>query len=535
MSDVSKTRSGGDGRSLPSPPTGACKADGAFRRGREPMSWVLEATGVGLWFHALPFQELNWDERTRELFFVEAGKPATTELFFSRLHPEDRAPTERAIAAAIRDRTLYSIEHRAVDPRTGQCRWIRSAGRATYAADGTPLHFDGINFDITERRRAEEELRRANERLVEADRRKNVFLATLSHELRNPLAPIANSLWLLERGGLEGENASDAILILGRQVRQLSRLVDDLLDATRISRGKIRLRHEHLDLGELVRCTVDDHRALLADRGLQLEFEAPTATLPVHGDVTRLRQAVGNLLQNAAKYTAEGGLVTVGVRVSDDGGSALIRVGDTGIGMSAEVMKNLFQPFMQADESLDRSRGGLGLGLALVKGIIELHGGEVSARSAGPTLGSEFTIRLPLDGGRGERIQPVTAARSTDGRRVLIVEDNVDAAASLRLLLARAGHDAVVAHDGHSGLVRAREFRPEVILCDIGLPGMDGYELARVIRADEDLGATSLIALSGYAMPEDLEKAAEAGFDRHLAKPPNLDKLQALLAELPRG
>jgi two-component system CheB/CheR fusion protein len=385
--------------------------------------------------------------------------------------------------------------------------------------------------DITDRKTAEEALREANERLQEADRRKNEFLAVLSHELRNPLTPIRYSLHILERSVPGSEPAKRAQEVIGRQTGQLVRLVDDLLDVTRVSRNKIQLQRRQLDLNDLVRRTVEDHRSLLEEKGITVEAKLTPERLSINGDEARLAQVVGNLLQNAAKFTPTGGRVRVATAMVTSRSRAALRVADTGAGIEPAILRRLFQPFMQADMTLDRSRGGLGLGLALVKGLVEMHDGEVCAHSDGPGTGAEFVVELPLDlSGVAETGSAPAAARK--GRRVLIIEDNIDAADSLRDVLKFQEHIVEVAYSGPEGLARARDFRPEVVLCDIGLPGMDGFEVARALRADESIKGVVLVALSGYALPEDLQRAAEAGFQRHLAKPPSPEKLAQVLADL---
>jgi PAS domain S-box-containing protein len=378
-------------------------------------------------------------------------------------------------------------------------------------------------LDITERRKAEDALR-------EADRRKDEFLAVLSHELRNPLAPIRNSLHILERAAPGGDQARRAQTVIDRQVGHLSHLVDDLLDVTRISRNKIRLERQVLELNDLVRRTIEDHRSLFEKNEVHVEAKFAPEPIMVDADGTRLAQVVGNLLQNAAKFTSRGQHTTVSVSVDRAQQQAVISVSDTGVGMTPEVLARLFQPFMQADTTLDRSKGGLGLGLALVKGLVELHGGTIGARSDGLGKGAEFVVRLPLAIEAGEAAEARLASRKPAGRRVLIIEDNIDAADSLREVLEFGEHEIAVAYNGPEGIAKAREFRPEVVLCDIGLPGMDGFEVARAFRADEGLKGTYLVALSGYALPEDLQRAEEAGFDRHLAKPPSLEKIEEALA-----
>ena len=388
--------------------------------------------------------------------------------------------------------------------------------------------------ESAERQQAVQALRASEGELRDADRRKTEFLAMLSHELRNPLAPIRNSLFVLDRSPPGGDKARHAQAVIARQVNHLARLVDDLLDITRISRGKIELQLQPLELCELVRRTAEDHRSLFERNDVRLELSLPPEPVRVTGDVTRLAQVVGNLLGNAAKFSGRGGVTRVSVSADANGRYALIRVADTGIGIGPETLARLFQPFVQAEMPSDRNRGGLGLGLALVKGLVELHGGEISAHSAGLGQGAQFVVRLPAAAAPAATTQPPPASAVARPRRVLIIEDNADAADSLRIVLELNGHLVEVAYNGPDGLALTRAFEPEVVLCDIGLPGMDGLEVARAIRAD---GARSkqivLVALSGYAQPEDLRRAAHAGFDHHLAKPPDLEQIAQLLANPP--
>jgi CheY-like chemotaxis protein len=389
-------------------------------------------------------------------------------------------------------------------------------------------------FDITERKALEQALQQRAEQLAEADRRKDEFLAMLAHELRNPLAPIRNALQIMQMIGEPHPDVRPVRDMIERQVSHLAGLVDDLLDVSRIGRGKVLLRKEKLDLTALVRAVTTDHRPLLLETGLQLTAELPDRPLWVDGDATRLAQVVGNLLHNAAKFTDPGGHVTVVLAAEPDGTPATLTVRDTGIGMEGDILSRLFEPFSQADRSLHRSRGGLGLGLALVKGLVELHGGGVRAASAGPGRGSELTVNLPLapgPAGLKRSAEPAAPGRSL---RILVVEDNRDAAESLRLLLQLSGHRVAVAYSGTAALGAAREFWPDVVLCDIGLPGgLDGYDVARALRADPEQAVATLIALSGYGQEEDQRQARQAGFDRHLTKPVEPQVLTRLLAALP--
>jgi two-component system CheB/CheR fusion protein len=331
---------------------------------------------------------------------------------------------------------------------------------------------------------------------------------------------------------LGSEQAQRAKAVITRQVEQLTRIVDDLLDVTRVARGKLQVKRCPLELGELVRRTVEDHRQLIANAGLELEVHLAPRPLWVDGDPARLTQALGNLLANATKFTSRGGHILVAMEESAAPfGMAVLRVRDDGVGIERALLPRLFEPFEQADRTLDRSvsRGGLGLGLTLVKGLVEQHEGHVHAESDGPGKGAEFTIQLRLVRAPSADVPVATNPPHHSTRRVLVIEDNVDAADSLREALMLAEHEVVVAYRGPDGLKMAREFKPDVVLCDIGLPEMDGYQVARAIRADDQLRNVQLIALTGYALPQDLAKAKEAGFDQHLAKPPSLEKLEEVL------
>lgn len=374
------------------------------------------------------------------------------------------------------------------------------------------------------------EHRRREEALREADRRKDELLAVLSHELRNPLAAVQTGLHVLGRAAPGSDQSRRAEGIIRRQFAQLTRLVDDLLDLTRISQNKIQLERSPIDLDELVRRTVDDHRPSFDESGVRLEILGAPSPVFVDGDWNRLAQVVGNLLQNAAKLTPRGGAARVHVDRDADAGQAVLRITDTGSGMTKETLASLFRPFVQAETTLARSQGGLGLGLSLVKAIAVLHGGHVTAESAGPGLGSELVVRLPL---ALEEALPASTVRPVvpgERRRVLVIDDNVDIADMLREMLLLSGHEVTVAYDGPTGLREARESRPEAIVCDIGLPEMDGHEVARAVRSDQALKGTLLVALSGYGQPADLERSAAAGFDHHVTKPATMEKLEEVLA-----
>ncbi len=378
---------------------------------------------------------------------------------------------------------------------------------------------------VAERERAEQALR-------DADHRKDEFLAVLSHELRNPLAPIRSSLHVLEHAPGDSPATAQAHQIIARQVGHLARLVDDLLDVTRIARGKLQVERRPLDLRDLSQRTAEDHRSLFTARGVALEVALPNDPLWIEGDATRLAQVIGNLLQNSAKFTSSGDSVRLSLDSAD--GFAVMRVRDTGVGLDAEMIPRIFQPFTQADTTLNRRLGGLGLGLALVKGLVETHGGTVEVSSGGQGAGTEFVLRVPLAAAPAR--PEVPAAVTLRPRRVLVIEDNVDAAESLRLALEMEGHEVAVAPDGPSGVERALELIPEVVLCDIGLPRMDGYAVAKALRREPALRDTLLVALTGYALPEDQRRVADAGFDAHLTKPATVEGIHVVMGRAsPQG
>lgn len=386
--------------------------------------------------------------------------------------------------------------------------------------------------NITGRKRMEEELRQNAERLLEADRRKDQFLAMLAHELRNPLAPVRYAAQMLCLGELPGQMKKQCEMI-DRQVSHMGRLLDDLLDVSRITQGKIQLKREKTDLRTVIEQAIEGMRAIIEGRGQYYAFKEPGIPLPIEGDPTRLEQVVRNLLHNANKYTEEGGCIGISVELeaeNDHPGRAVIRVCDSGVGIDPEILEHIFEPFVQAEQSLARTQGGLGIGLAMVRNLVQLHGGSVEVHSAGTGCGSEFIVRLPLAETGGVEVRAACDAGSPAGScRVLVVDDNVDAAASLSELLELWGHEVRTAFDGPHALGTAREWRPEIVLLDIGLPGMDGYEVAQNLRREPATARTCLVALTGYGAEEDRRRSQEAGFDDHLTKPVELERLQGVL------
>jgi len=437
------------------------------------------------------------------------------------VYPLEECPIDRALPENFDVRTHEDLFFR----KDGSSFEVACAASPVFKG-GKPVATVIEIRDVTEQKRAEDALR-------QADRNKDEFIAVLAHELRNPLAPIRAAVDLFQMLGPDKPVLRRATEAMARQLGHITRLVDDLLDVARISRGRIALQCEPCDLARIVRQTADDYRPAIEANGVELLLRLPDGPLAVDGDAIRLAQVVGNLLHNAAKFARKGGRIEVRLGREDDafGAQAVLAVEDDGAGMAPELVATLFTPFTQAAQGLGRGSGGLGLGLALVKGLVELHGGRVGAASRGLGLGSTFTVRLPAtvaaaahaDADAG---QPEAGA----GLRIVLIDDNRDALDMLACLLELNGHSVESAEDGARGLDRVRALRPDAVVCDIGLPGgMDGYAVARAIRAEPALAGTLLIALSGYGQSGDKQKSNEAGFDAHLVKPIQHADLEAAL------
>jgi signal transduction histidine kinase len=386
-----------------------------------------------------------------------------------------------------------------------------------------------------EQRLAEENarLRASQEALREADRRKDQFLAILAHELRNPLAALVNATQIVSRVGRGNEGFRSALQILERQLKHLGRLVDDLLDVSRITTGKIQLYKEEVELATIVAHAVETSRPLLDARKHDFKVSLPDEPLWLKVDPTRLAQVLSNLLTNAAKYTGESGRINL--TAERQGEQAMVRVRDTGIGIPEEMLPRIFTLFTQGNRTLPGSGGGLGIGLSIARKLVEMHGGSVEVSSPGPGQGSEFLVRLPLIQARQQAKAPKTdhaLPEEACSRRVLVVDDNLDAAESLAMLVREMGHEVRVAHEGSSALKTADNFQPELVLLDIGLPVMDGYEVARNLRKQPGLERILLVALTGYGQDEDRRRSQEAGFDHHLVKPLEPESLQRIMTKL---
>jgi signal transduction histidine kinase len=413
---------------------------------------------------------------------------------------------------------------------------LESVGHMTLVRRPVEIHSlaSTVRAALRDRRRqyamreALAERERQAQALREADRHKDEFLAMLAHELRNPLAAVNNAVTVLKLSSDE-ESRNWASDVVERQVRQLVRLIDDLLDVSRITSGKIRLRKDHVDAGPILDQAVESARPLIDERRHALAISIERGQLPLHADATRVEQIVLNLLTNAAKYTESGGHIWLTAK--REGDRAVISIRDDGIGIPPEKLPEMFRLFSQGDRSLARSEGGLGIGLTIVQKLSEMHGGSVEARSEGPGQGSEFIVRLPLAQSPQESRAKARGGphRSEKGSRILIVDDNVDTARGMERLLNLLGNDAMAVHDGRAAVEAARTFRPDFVLLDIGLPGMDGYQVAATLRGDEIHKDTVIIAVSGYGQDEDRRRSLAAGFHHHLVKPVDFDALMSLL------
>ena len=425
---------------------------------------------------------------------------------------------ERELAAAL--------EHGSVEQEGWRVRkdrslfWANAVVTALYDGENRHIGFAKITRDLTDKRRAEA--------LELADRQKNVFLAMLAHELRNPLAPISNGLQLLKLPDLEPDTLRDTTALMERQLTHLVRLVDDLLDVSRIVNGKLTFQREPLDLNDVLRRAVEETQPALDARGHELQWAASDEPVVVEGDAVRLAQVFGNLLVNAAKYTETPNAVRLSLE--QDGTSAVVRVRDFGIGIAADMLPRIFHLFVQADDSLARTQGGLGIGLTLVRRIVELHGGAVTASSEGPGRGSEFVVTLPLSrAAMKSRPAPQEQSSLGEKRRILIVDDNADAAVTTSALLKAWGHEVQTVYNGPAALEIARSFTPDFVLLDIGLPGMSGYDVARQLRSGDPAHNMVIAAVTGYGQEADRRRSYAAGFDYHLTKPADPQLLRKLL------
>jgi PAS domain S-box-containing protein len=490
--------------------------------------------------------EAHVSENYSEITGFSGGESA--ERILEGLHPDDRERYRARVAEALARTGVLHERVRFTRPDTGALIWVEVHARVTRDADGRPVRMGGLIRDVTAQEAADRALRESEERfrriaaaerearqaLEAADRRKDEFLATLAHELRNPLAPILNAVSVLQ---LRGPSDPELVWnrdVIQRQTQHMGRLLDDLLDVSRITRNTLHLRRQRIALDAIVAGAVETARPVIDAGGHTLSVVLPSRPVVVDGDPLRLAQVFANLLNNAAKYTDRGGAITV--TAVEEPGRVVVSVRDSGIGIAPAVLPTLFEMFAQAAPALERAQGGLGIGLALVRGIVELHGGRVEARSDGPGKGSEFVVTLPtvavqaaVPAGRAPADRPRHALGAL---RVVVADDSRDAADTLSLLLTIHGAEVRTGYDGHEAVALAAAFHPDVVLLDLGMPRMNGYEAAAAIRATPEGRDAVLVAVTGWGQDEDRRRTAAAGFDLHLTKPVDPDALAALLADL---
>jgi PAS domain S-box-containing protein len=499
------------------------EADAALRESAERMSLGVQVAGLALAEVDYARQQVHLSAEAARLFGVgDAEQVLPRAQFLAAVHPDDReAVSLRLLEPADSMHTdLSAIDYRVVWP-DGRVRWVSQRHHLVIdSLMAQHVRAVIVALDVTERKNA--------------DRRKDEFLATLAHELRNPLAPIRTGLQALARSGGEAAAGTEIRAIMERQLSQMVRLIDDLLDVSRISSGKVVLQCSPVDLRVVAGMAIEASQPFITAGGHEFEANLPSEPIWIDGDASRLSQIMINLLNNAAKYTAKGGVIKL--NVSSDGAHAFARVEDNGVGIPPDMLNEVFDMFTQVNRTLDRSQGGLGIGLSLVRRLTELHGGEVTASSKGLGHGSTFTVRLPqMSEGRagpenGAGKEPESKERPP--LRILVVDDIPDVADVLKMLLDLEGFDTRVAYSGPAALDSARQFKPDVVVCDIGLPQMDGHEIARRLRADPDVGPVTLIALTGWGTEAEIRRTRESGFDFHLVKPVEANALLELISRI---
>ncbi len=501
-------------------------AEEELRRAEARLRLATEAGEIGIWDWDITRNQVTWSDRVYRLHGLAPGEfGGRVEDFSALVHPDDRADLAQKIERAVAEAGGFSAEFRVKLP-DGRVRWLSTWARTGRAHNGRAESMVGATISIDAYKTAEAALK-------ESDRRKDEFLAMLAHELRNPLAPVSTAAQLLGLPGLSADRVSRASEVIGRQVKHMSALVDDLLDVSRVTRGLVQVEKEALDLKSVIDSAIEQVHPLIEARGHALTTRIGDAPIAVHGDRTRLVQVIVNLLNNASKYTAQGGRIGLTTRVR--GSEVSITIDDNGIGIEPGLLPNVFDLFTQAARTPDRSQGGLGIGLALVKSIVALHGGRVEARSDGLGKGSAFTLTIPLS---GDAIAPGPQAdeppRQSAALRIMVVDDNLDAAQSLAALLEIDGHLVTVGEDAQSALDNVPRHTPDVFILDIGLPDMDGYQLVARLRATEAHASAVFIALTGYGQAHDRALSKAAGFDHHFVKPVDPQALMQILARLCR-
>lgn len=501
-----------------------------LRDQEERLRLAIEATGLGIFDYSPQTGHQDWSDRCKQIWGLAPNDCVPTDIVVKVVQANDRNAVKKIIDGSRDpvDQDEFVVEHRLLNSN-GSERWILVRGKTIF--EGTngqrrPVRSLGTMLDITDRKQAEQALK-------EADRRKDEFLAILAHELRNPLAPIRNSLELMKHSGGDNQLIEMSRSTMERQLTQLIRLVDDLIDVSRISRNKLHLRKETVDFASIIECAVETCRSLAESANHTLTISLPSQPVLLHADAVRMSQVFGNLLTNSCKYTGRGGQISL--TAERQGDELLTKIRDSGVGIPSDKLNDVFEMFTQVDRNLERTQGGLGIGLTLVKRLVEMHDGTVTAFSEGPGKGSEFVVRLPIvDELPDDQLKSDAPFENITitSRRILVVDDNLDSAITLEMLLKLKGHEVHTAHDGEEAVQMAESARPELILLDIGLPKLNGYGVCQKIRQTPWGKKIFIVALTGWGQEEDRRKTKEAGFNGHLVKPIDQSTLAKLFVKI---
>jgi signal transduction histidine kinase/ActR/RegA family two-component response regulator len=529
------------------------QAETALVESRNQLELVVRGANVGVWQCPLPFDRLIWDETVKAHFHLPPDAEVTIDVFYERIHSDDRERVRQAIAESVAQRRPYDIDYRTVSPDGARIHWIRAMGVASFDSSGVPAHFSGITTDVTDRREAEEQRsalleaeRAARGEAERAGQMKDEFLATLSHELRTPLNAIMGWAQVLQMPSVSADDIAEGISIIERNARAQAQIIEDLLDMSRIISGKVRLQVQSVDLAQVIQAAVETVQPAAFAKGIRVGLMLDSEAAPITGDPNRLQQVFWNLISNAVKFTPRGGKVHVLLKRVNS--HVEVSVHDNGEGIEPEFLPFVFDRFRQADATKSRVHGGLGLGLAIVRQLVELHGGTIRVHSEGRNCGSTFSVSLPVlaiqsNSTSETRRQPPTATAAPtlalpsarmDGVKVLVIDDERDARALIQRLLEECDAEVYTAENADEALDLVQSKKPHVLISDIGMPGQDGYSFIRRVRAlsPDRGGATPAVALTAYARAEDRVTAIVAGFQHHLSKPVEPSELLAVVASL---
>lgn len=500
-----------------------------LRQANEFLSVAIRSARMGVWSQDLASGRVSWSSELQQLTgMTDQSRWSSSEAFLNLIHPDDRQTFINELALAVKHEADYDIEFR-LQHRDGSWLDMEGRGHGSYAESGEAVSIFGIFTDISARKAAERELYELNEKLTEADKRKDQFLATLGHELRNPLAPIQNVLEIIRTKNPDEQWMRWSREVIDRHVSQMTHLVEDLMEASRISQGRLLLRKKRIDVTAILQSAVEASHGIIEENKHRLSVSQPDHPVYLNADPTRLIQVLSNLLTNAAKYTPVGGQISLQAEQHDK--TVRFTISDTGIGIPEDQLSHIFGMFSQLEPAMERAQGGLGIGLALAAKLVDMHGGTLCAHSQGIGKGSTFTVTMPLAENQSavEKSAPHVSEALTPALRILVIDDNVDAAESLAMLLELNGHTTRFAHDGASGVQCATTFKPDVVLSDIGLPDISGYEVAKALRKDPTGRAMLLIATTGWGQEKDKDMAKAAGFDKHFTKPLDFQALKRFL------